>query len=304
MISLFFEQLLNGIQFGMMLFLMAAGLTLIFGVMGVINLAHGSLFMIGAYAAAGTVLATGSVICGLLAAIVVTGLLGVVLERLVFHRLYARTHLDQVLATFALTLIFNGAARWLFGRQPYQIDIPSYLSGTVAFGDVEYPVYRFVFIVFGILLVALMYFVLAKTRAGMLVRAGSTNPVIAAAMGANLPLLFTFIFAVGAIFAGIAGALVGPIQAVDAGMGESAVVLAFLVIVLGGVGSVRGAFLASLAVGMIDTLSRSFLPMILRAILEVNTATTLAAILAPIAIYILVAGVLLFKPLGIMGGKV
>ncbi len=298
------EQLLNGIQLGMMLFLMAAGLTLVFGVMGIINLAHGSLYMMGAYAAGATVMATGSFVLGLLAAIVVSAVLGVLLEFTVFRRLYGRGHLDQVLATFALTLIFNGLARMLFGRQPFQIDMPSYLSGIIEVGDLVYPVYRLVFILMGAALALSLYMILTKTRVGMLVRAGSTHPIIVSALGANLARLFAFIFGLGAVLAGIAGALVGPIQAVDAGMGEYAVVLAFVVIVVGGVGSVRGAFVAGLLVGIIDTLARSLMPMFLQSVLDASLASTFSSILGPAAIYILMALVLLFKPTGLMGGKV
>ena len=253
------EQILNGLQFGIMLFLMAAGLTLIFGVMGLINLAHGSLYMVGAFAAAGMAAASGSFLFALAAAMAAAALAGVLVELLVIRRLYDRDHLEQVLATFALILIFSEGTRFVFGSFPLFLDIPDYLSGpvTLPFG-IEYPFYRLVLIVIGLAVAAGLALFISRTRIGIQIRAGENDRDMIAALGVDIAKLYTFVFALGAALAGLAGALVGAIQSVQIGMGEPILILAFVVIVIGGIGSIKGALIGSLLVGLTDTLGGIF----------------------------------------------
>lgn len=299
---LLIEQMLNGLQFGVMLFLMAAGLTLIFGVMGLINLAHGSLFMIGAFAAAGVAAATGSFLLALAASLAAAALAGVLIEMTVIRRLYDRDHLDQVLATFALILVFSEGTRWAFGSFPLFLDKPDWLSGTVMlpFG-IEYSVYRLAIILVGLAVAAGLFWLISSTRIGIQIRAGENDREMIGALGINISALYTFVFAVGAALAGFAGALIGAIQSVQVGMGEPVLILAFVVIVIGGIGSVKGAFVGALLVGMTDTLGRLFLPRLFSMFLEPSAANLVGSSLASMAIYLLMAGVLLFKPSGLFG---
>jgi len=299
---LFIEQTLNGLQFGIMLFLMAAGLTLVFGVMGLINLAHGSLYMVGAFAAAATAAATGSFLMALVASVVFAAFAGVIVEVLVIRRLYARDHLDQVLATFALILIFSEGTRWLFGSFPLFLDKPAWLAGTVMlpFG-IEYSRYRLAIIVAGLAIAAGLFWMIARTRIGIRIRAGENDREMIGALGVNISLLYTFVFALGAGLAGLAGALIGAIQSVQVGMGEPVLILGFVVIVIGGIGSVRGALVGALLVGLTDTLGRALLPLFFGLFMAPAAATTLGASLASMSIYILMAGVLLFRPRGLFG---
>ena len=300
---LFIEQALNGLQFGVMLFLMAAGLTLVFGVMGLINLAHGSLYMIGAFAAAATAAATGSFVLALVASVVFAAFAGVIVEVLVIRRLYARDHLDQVLATFALILIFSEGTRWVFGSFPLFLDKPAWLSGTVMlpFG-IEYSLYRLAIIVAGLVIAAGLFWMIARTRIGIRIRAGENDREMIGALGVNISLLYTFVFALGAGLAGFAGALIGAIQSVQVGMGEPVLILAFVVIVIGGLGSIKGALIGALLVGLTDTLGRSLMPLFFGLFMEPSAATSVGASLASMSIYILMAGVLLFRPRGLFGG--
>ncbi len=300
---LFIEQALNGLQFGVMLFLMAAGLTLVFGVMGLINLAHGSLYMIGAFAAAATAAATGSFVLALVASVVFAAFAGVIVEVLVIRRLYARDHLDQVLATFALILIFSEGTRWMFGSFPLFLDKPAWLSGTVMlpFG-IEYSLYRLAMIVVGLVIAAGLFWMIARTRIGIRIRAGENDREMIGALGVNISLLYTFVFALGAGLAGFAGALIGAIQSVQVGMGEPVLILAFVVIVIGGIGSIKGALIGALLVGLTDTLGRSLMPLFFGLFMEPSAATSVGASLASMSIYILMAGVLLFRPRGLFGG--
>ena len=252
------EQILNGLQFGIMLFLMAAGLTLIFGVMGLINLAHGSLYMVGAFAAAAVAGATGSFLLALVAALAAAALAGAIVEMVVIRRLYDRDHLDQVLATFALILIFSEGTRWVFGSFPLFLDIPDYLAGPVTLpGGIQYPLYRIALIVCGLLIALGLALMITKTRIGIQIRAGENDREMIAALGVDISKLYTIIFALGAALAGLAGALVGAIQSVEVGMGEPVLILAFVVIVIGGIGSIKGALVGSILVGLTDTLGGS-----------------------------------------------
>ncbi|WP_310622178.1 branched-chain amino acid ABC transporter permease [Flexibacterium corallicola] len=301
-IVLLLEQLLNGLQFGIMLFLMAAGLTLVFGVMGLINLAHGSLYMIGAFAAAAVAAATGSFVLALAASLAAAAASGALIEILVVRRLYERDHLDQVLATFALILIFSEGTRWLFGSFPLFLDVPSYLSGAVMlpFG-IEYPLYRLAIIGVGFVIAGLLFLLVSKTRLGIQIRAGEADREMIAALGVDISKLYTIVFALGAALAGLAGALVGAIQSVQVGMGEPVLILAFVVIVIGGIGSIKGALIGSIVVGMTDTLGSLFLPMGLGVFMEPSSAASVGAALASMSIYIVMAGVLLVKPSGLFG---
>lgn len=298
--TLVLEQILNGLQLGVMLFLLAAGLTLIFGVMGVINLAHGSLYMIGAYGGAVVAAKTGSFLPGLLAGIGAAALAGMIIEAAVLRRLYQRDHLDQVLATFALILFINQATTILFGRQPLFVAIPPALSGSVELvPGLTYPLYRLAVIGVGLAVALGLYLLINKTRVGMLVRAGATHRNMVRALGVDVAMLFTLVFGLGALLAGLAGVMAGPILAVQVGMGEQILIMTFVVVVIGGVGSVRGAFFGALLVGVVDTMLRAFLPGLLRLVMQGPEADALAAGLSSMGVYLLMAIVLLAKPKGL-----
>ncbi len=297
---LFIEQVLNGLQFGMMLFLTAAGLTLIFGIMNLINLAHGSLYMVGAYVCASVTGWTGSFLLGLLAALPAAALVGAAVEIVALRRLYHRDHLDQVLATFGLILFFNEAAKILWGAQPLYLSIPDWLSGSVELiPGAPYPAYRLAIILVGAAVALSLYLLIGKTRIGMLIRAGATSREIVAAMGVDIRLLYTLVFALGAMLAGLAGALIGPLQSVEVGMGEGILILTFVVIVIGGIGSIKGALIAALLVGLVDTLGRAFLPSLFGLFMDPSAANGVGASLASMAIYILMALVLVLRPRGL-----
>ena len=302
--ALLLEQTLNGLQFGVMLFLMSAGLTLVFGVMGLINLAHGSLYMVGAFAAAAVAGATGSFLLGLAAALAASALAGALVELFLLRRLYSRDHLDQVLATFALILIFSEGTRWLFGSFPLYLDIPDALSGPITFwGGFQYPRYRLAIIGIGLAVAVGLFALIARTRIGLRIRAGEADREMIAALGVDIARLYTFVFALGAALAGFAGALVGALQSVQVGMGEPVLIIAFVVIVIGGIGSIRGAFVASLLVGLTDTLGRFLFPIGLSAFLDPSAANLVGTALASMAIYVLMAAVLIVRPTGLYGAR-
>ena len=281
---LFIEQILNGLQLGTMLFLMAAGLTLVFGIMQLINLAHGSLYMIGAYVAATVQQATGSFTLGLLAALPAAALVGMAVEKVALRRLYDRDHLDQVLATFGLILFFNELVKILWGPQAYFMDVPAALSGSVEIlPGAPYPAYRLAIVAAGIAAALFLYLLITRTRIGMLIRAGATNREMVNALGVNVDRLYTLVFGLGAALAGLAGVMAGPLLALEVGMGENILILAFVVIVIGGIGSVRGAFVAALLVGLADTFGRVLLP----------------GALSEMTIYILMAAILVWRPQGL-----
>ena len=299
------EQILNGLQFGIMLFLMSAGLTLIFGVMGLINLAHGSLYMIGAFIAAAVASATGSFVLALVAALSAAALAGAIVEMTIIRKLYNRDHLDQVLATFALILIFSEGTRWVFGSFPLYLDVPAYLQGAVTLpGGIQYPLYRITLIVFGLIIGAGLGLLITKTRIGVQIRAGENDREMVSALGVNISKLYTFVFALGAALAGLAGALVGAIQSVEVGMGEPVLILAFVVIVIGGIGSVKGALIGSILVGLTDTLGGIFLPKLFGLFMDLATATNVGSSIASMAIYILMSIVLVWRPTGLFGQKI
>ncbi|MEX5727333.1 branched-chain amino acid transport system permease protein [Rhodovulum iodosum] len=299
---LLIEQALNGLQYGVMLFVMAAGLTLVFGVMGLINLAHGSLYMVGAFACAAVAAATGSFWLGLAASLAAAAAAGALVELTVIRRLYARDHLDQVLATFALILVFSEGTRWLFGSFPLYLDIPAGLSGPVTLpGGLDYPLYRLVLIGIGLAIAGGLFWLIGHTRLGIRIRAGEADREMIAALGVDISRLYTAVFALGAALAGLAGALVGALQSVQVGMGEPVLILAFVVIVIGGIGSIKGAFVGALLVGMTDTLGRFLLPAAFGHIMDPSSATSVGAALASMLIYILMAGVLVVRPGGLYG---
>jgi branched-chain amino acid transport system permease protein len=302
-VVLVFEQALNGLQFGLMLFLLAAGLTLVFGIMDMINLAHGSLYMLGAFLAASLVQATGSFALGILLAIPATAILGMALEVVLLRTLYARDHLSQVLATFALILILNEAVRIVWGTD-VPLSMPAALSGPVElFPGMPYPAYRLLIIGVGAAVALLLWLVVAKTRVGMQVRAGASNREMALALGVNVPRLFTFVFGAGAALCAVAGALLAPLLAVQVGMGENILILAFVVIVIGGIGSIRGALVGSILVGMVDTLGRTYLPHLFGLVLPPQFASAAGPAIASVMIYLVMAVILYFRPQGLFPAR-
>jgi branched-chain amino acid transport system permease protein len=294
------EQALNGLQFGLMLFLLAAGLTLVFGIMDMINLAHGSLYMVGAYLVATAAAATGSFGLGLLAGVAGTALFGVLLELTVLRRLYARDHLSQVLGTFAILLMCNEGVRWLWGSQPIALSAPPALAGPVELvPGFWYPAYRLLIIGVGLGVALLLWWLITRTRLGMQVRAGAANREMALAMGVPVRRLFTALFGLGAALCAVAGGLLGPLLAVQVGMGESILILAFVVIVIGGIGSIRGALVGALLVGVVDTAGRTLIPMGFEHLMSPDVAANAGPAVASILIYVLMAAILFWKPKGL-----
>ena len=302
--TLILEQIFNGLQAGVTLFLVAAGLTLILGIMDFVFLAHGAQVMIGAYAAAVITSVTGNFYLGLLLAIPVTFASGYLLELVIIRHLYQRDHMEQVLATFGLILFFNELIRIGFGPAALYSDLPPSLSGFVEIlPDTPYPAYRLAVILAGLVLALAIYLFVSRTRVGAMVRAGANNPAMTAALGINTKILFRLIFATGACFAGVAGMLLGPLTSVQPGMGEPLLILSLVVIIIGGIGSVRGAFIAAIIVGLVDTLGRVFLPALLRLIIDQAAADGAGPALASMLVYILMAMVLIFRPTGLFSAR-
>lgn len=298
------EQLLNGLQFGLMLFLIAAGLTLVFGIMDIMNLAHGSLYMAGAYVAAETMQRTGSFTAAIVVAVAVTALVGIALEILILRKLVTRDHLAQVLGTYAVILIANDVVKMIWGPTPVMLNMPALLSGPVEIlPDFLYPAFRLMIIAVGLVMALALYAFVTKTRAGVLVRAGASNRQMATLMGVRVPILFLGVFTLGAALAALAGALLGPITAVQIGMGEDILILVLVCIVIGGIGSIRGAFVGALLVGMVDTAGRAFLPMLLRNVFPADVASSVGPTIAAISIYVLMAVVLVFRPSGLFPAR-
>jgi branched-chain amino acid transport system permease protein len=297
--ALVLTQVLNGLQLGVLLFLLAAGLTLVFGIMNFVNLAHGSLYMVGAYIATAAANASGSFLVGALVAVPGTMLVGLVVDRVVLAGLYARDHLDQVLATFGLVLFFNEAVRIVWGPSPLYSQTPEWLSGSVELLGFTYASYRFAIIVVGLLVAAFLWWLINRTRVGMLIRAGATHAPMVAALGVNIRLLNMLIFALGAGLAGLAGLMAAPIFSVQPGMGETVLIQTLVVIIVGGIGSIRGAFLAALIIGVVDTLGRVFLPIWMTQLMEPAIAQAAGPAVASMLIYLLMAAVLAFKPEGL-----
>jgi branched-chain amino acid transport system permease protein len=294
------EQGLNGVQLGMLLFLVAAGLTLIFGIMDLVNLAHGSLYMLGAYFAATFAALTGSFVLGAILALAATLLVGMAVEVIAIRRLYGRDHLDHVLGTFGLLLFFNELVRLIWGPAGMTLSLPpALLTAIQILPGVYYPLYRTVIIAVALLVAVFLYLLIMRTRIGMLIRAGASNREMIGALGIDIKLLYTFVFGLGAALAGLAGLMQAPILTVQIGMGENILILAFVVIIIGGVGSIRGAFVASIFAGLVDTMGRAFLPDLLRLFLSSDAASTAAPALASMLIYVLMAAVLVLRPGGL-----
>lgn len=302
--TLIAEQLLNGLQFGLMLFLIAAGLTLVFGILDILNVAHGSLYMAGAYVAAQTMQATQSFLLAVIVAAAVTGLVGLVIELVLIRRLVVRDHLAQVLGTFAIILIANDVVKMIWGPAPVMMSMPAALSGPVQIlPDMLYPAYRLLIVAVGLAAALGLYLFVTRTRAGVLVRAGASNRQMATLMGVRVPLLFLGVFVLGAMLAALAGAMLGPVTAIQAGMGEQILILVLVCIVIGGIGSIRGAFVGALLVGFVDTAGRAFLPTLLKTFFSPAVASSVGPTLAAISIYILMAVVLVFRPAGLFPAR-
>jgi branched-chain amino acid transport system permease protein len=302
--ALLFEQLLNGLQFGVTLFLMAAGLTLVFGIMNFINLAHGSLYMVGAYLTLAAAQWTGSYLAGVGLGLAGTLVVGMIVEIVALRTLYERDHLDQVLATFGLILFFNELVAMLWGRAALFASVPSFLSGHIElFTGSSYPLYRAVIIAVGLVTAVVLWYVVTRTRLGMLIRAGATNRTMVAALGINIRLLYTVVFGFGAALAGLAGLMAGPIYNVQPGMGELILIQVFVVIVIGGIGSIRGALVGSIIVGVVDTIGRAFLKPFLSTMISPTAGEAAGPALASILIYLLMAAVLAFRPQGLFPAR-
>jgi branched-chain amino acid transport system permease protein len=302
--GLVFEQLLNGLQFGVTLFLMAAGLTLVLGIMNVVNLAHGSLYMVGAYLTLAAAQWTGSYLLGAALGLLGTLVVGMAVEVVVLRSLYDRDHLDQVLATFGLILFFNELIAIVWGRAALFASPPSWLSGHIdLFTGSRYPAYRAAIILVGLVTALILWYVVTRTRLGMLIRAGASNRTMVAALGVNIRLLYTVVFGFGAALAGLAGLMAGPIYNVQPGMGELVLIQVFVVVVIGGIGSIRGALIGAIIVGIVDTLGRAFLKPLMATIISAPAAESAGPALASMLIYLLMAVVLAIRPQGLFPAR-
>jgi branched-chain amino acid transport system permease protein len=303
-ISLLLVQILNGLQLGVLLFLIAAGLTLVFGVMDFINLAHGVQYMLGAYFAVMFYAMTGSFLVALALALAAALIFGLLLEFCIFRHLYDRDHLDQVIATFGVILFLNQAVKLVWGAAPLGLPMPEIFSGTVTLvPGLIYPVWRLVIIASGLAVGALLYGLVNHTKIGMLVRAGATNAPMVSALGVDIRRLFMIVFGFGTMLAAFAGVMIAPILSVEPGMGDTILILAFVVIVIGGVGSIRGAFVSALIIGLVDTLGRSFSVDTFRLFMGPSAARTVGPAVASMLIYLLMALVLYFRPGGLFPAK-
>lgn len=297
--NLLLTQLLNGLQLGLLLFLLASGLTLIFGIMDFINLSHGSFYMIGAYFCGSVVAKSGSFLAGILLGLIGMFAVGALVEWFIARKLYRADHLDHVLVTFGLILIFDTLVHLIWGAAGMAIPLPQVLNGQLTLGDLVFPIYRLLIIFAGLLVAGILFILVTKTRLGMLIRAGASNRTMVEALGININRLFLIVFALGAAMAGLAGMLIAPITEASIGMGNDIIIVAFVVVIVGGIGSVKGAFYAALILGLIDTMSRSYLDALLKLAMPVTYAETAAPALSAMLIYILMAGVLAFRPQGL-----
>lgn len=302
--TLFIIQLLNGVQLGLLLFLVASGLTLVFGILDFVNLAHASLYMLGAFICASFTLWLGNFLWGVLLALPVTALVGLVVERIVARPLYGRDHLDQVLATFGLILVIDTLAQMIWGPAGIAVPLPDWLEGQIQLGALTLPSFRLLIIAAGLLAAGGLFWLVNRTRLGMLIRAGASNRTMVAALGIDIQLLFSLVFALGATLAGLAGMLIAPITEASIGMGNSVIITAFVVIIVGGIGSMKGAFIAALLIGLIDTLGRSFLDDLFKLVMSTEAAETSAPAISAMLIYIIMAAVLAFRPSGLFPPKV
>ncbi len=297
--NLLITQLMNGLQLGLLLFLLASGLTLIFGIMDFINLSHGSFYMIGAYFCGTVVAYSGSFLAGVIFGLIGVFLVGGLVEWLIVRNLYRRDHLDHVLVTFGLILIFDTLVHLFWGASGMAIPLPDSLNGQITLGDIVLPTYRLLIIFAGLVVAAILYILVTRTRLGMLIRAGASNRTMVEALGININRLFLVVFALGAAMAGLAGMLIAPITEASIGMGNDIIIIAFVVVIAGGIGSVKGAFYAALILGLMDTLSRSYLDLLLSQVMPDNYAETAAPAISAMLVYILMAAVLAFRPRGL-----
>lgn len=301
--ALFLEQTLNGLQAGVTLLMISSGLTLVFGMMGVLNLAHGSLFMVGAFVAADVGARTGSFLLALLAGTAGAALAGALLEVAVVRRLYQRDHLAQVLATFGVVLLANQGVQMVWGIQPRTVSRPGWLEGSVSLAGLSYPIYRLAIIVAGVLAIAGLWMFIHRTRVGMWIRAGNTHRELLGALGVNVTLLYAGVFALGAALAGFAGVVAAPYLTVEAGMGDNFLILSFVVIVIGGIGSIEGAIVASLVIGLVDTWGQTYLPVLMGRLTDASSAATIGSSLGSASIYLVMVVVLLVRPQGLFGAR-
>lgn len=297
--ALLANQMLNGIQLGLILFLIAAGLSLVFGIMDFINLAHGAFYMIGAYICATVAIHTGSYFLGIVAGIPASFVLGFLAERFLARHLYKREHLEQVLATFGLILCADTAVKYIWGPSGLSVPLPDWLEGKIELGSIVVPNFRAFVVVATLVIALILWAVVNKTRAGMLMRAAASNEPMARALGVETGIIFALVFAIGAVLAGIAGMLVAPITGTSIGMGNQIVILALVVIIIGGIGSIRGAFIAALGVGLIDTLGRAYLSTILGLMVKPSLASAAGPAIASILIYLIMIIVLVVRPAGL-----
>lgn len=301
--ALFLEQLLNGVQFALLLFLMASGLTLIFGIMEQINLAHGSLFMLGAYFSIFFQKLLGAFFPAIILALLAAFLVGVLLELTIFRRLYGRDHLFQVVATFGLILVFNELVRLGWGVAPQFAPVPSSLAGAIRLGGFDYPAYRVAVIATGLLTAGGLYVLIQKTRLGMLIRAGADDRMMVSHLGVNIAVLFTIVFGIGAILAALAGIMAAPILSVRPGMGEQILILTFVVVVVGGLGSVHGAFAGAFLIGLSDTLGRAYIGDLLNALMPPWAVSAASNALSSTLIFLIMAVVLVLRPRGLLARR-
>ncbi len=303
--TLLFIQMLNGVQLGLLLFLVASGLTLVFGILDFVNLAHGSIYMIGAFVAASLTFWTGNFLIAVVLALPVMALLGYLIERFVARKLYARDHLDHVLGTFGLILVIDTSAQLIWGPAGIAVPLPAWLDGQVAlFAGIVVPTYRLLIIATGLTVAVGLFWLVNYTRLGMLIRAGASNRTMVSALGIDIQTLFALVFALGAVLAGLAGMLIAPITEASISMGGEIIITAFVVIIVGGIGSMKGAFVAAILIGLIDTLGRSFLDDIFKLFMSSDAAETSAPAVSAMLIYILMAVILALRPQGLFPPKV
>ncbi len=303
--TLLFVQTLNGVQLGLLLFLVASGLTLVFGILDFVNLAHGSIYMLGAFICASLTLWFGNFLLAVLVALPLTALVGYGLERLVARSLYDKDHLDQVLATFGLILVLDTLAHMIWGPAGISVPLPAWLDGQVElFEGAVIPSFRLLIIFTGLVVAGGLIWLVNYTRLGMLIRAGASNRTMVSALGIDIQTLFALVFALGAMLAGLAGMLIAPITSAEIGMGGQIIITAFVVIIIGGIGSMKGAFIGAIIIGLIDTLGRSFLDQLFEFIMSENAAETAAPAVSAMMIYILMAAVLAVRPQGLFPPKV
>ncbi|MEO8158139.1 MAG: branched-chain amino acid ABC transporter permease [Betaproteobacteria bacterium] len=293
-LATFLIQLLNAVQYGLLLFLIAGGLTLIFGIMGIINLAHGSFYMVGAYLAWSLSMHFGSLWLAIPAGIVLSVLLGMAIEWLLIRRLYRLGHLQQVLLTYGLILIVEELRSIIWGDDVHSVPVPALLSGSIALTDtLSYPVYRLWISAFCLVFAVLLYFLIQRTRVGMMIRAGATNREMVQSLGIDIDWLYRFVFALGVALAALAGMIAAPVSSVFPGMGNQVLIICFVVVIIGGIGSVKGALVGALLIGLVDTFGK---------VVEFKIGgLRLLPELAGMSVYLLMAVVLLWRPAGLFG---